>query len=83
MTLERYSRYPEAGRITEDMDEEEVCSEKETHWWESPWFKPCKLGGPDVEQWNEKEIEWLKSFLRVVEWMERQGLHTNKDEKTD
>ena len=28
----------------------------------------------NLDQWDEREIEWLESFLKVITWMEAQGL---------
>lgn len=28
----------------------------------------------NLDEWDEREIEWLESFLKVIAWMEAQGL---------
>ena len=34
-----------------------------------------------MDEWDEREIQWLESFLRCVKWMEDQGLRVD-EEKT-
>lgn len=39
------------------------------------------------EEWDEREFIWLESFLRVVKWMEAQGLrepeHGEEEARTE
>ena len=32
-----------------------------------------------IDEWIEREFEWLESFLKVIKWMEAQGLRVNEE----